>query len=140
VRDELDALKARAETLGREAFLGSVPQRTTPPAAYYLIELANGARPDDLPLSEATSAWDLALRIKSVGLTFEQALTFLADARDLLVPLGRVGQLAVAGRGVTLLFVRHEADYVDRDVSPHKHISLDTFTLSSVPADPDEES
>jgi hypothetical protein len=106
-----------------------------PPRAYYLIELADGSRPDDLPLSEATQAWSLMVRLKSVGITFEQAIAYLDAARSLLVPLGRVGQLTVTGRGVALVFVRHEADYVDRDVTPHKHISLDTLSLSSVPAD-----
>jgi hypothetical protein len=135
MRAELETLRVKVATLGRSAFLGSVPAGTMPPAAYYLIEMANGARPDDLPLSEATSAWDLTIRLKSVGLTFEQAIMYLDAARDLLVPLGRVGQLAVPGRGMYLVFVRHEADYLDRDVNPHKSISLDTFALSSVPAD-----
>src|SRR5665647_585596 len=127
-------MRVRVATLGRSAYLGAVPAGTTPPAAYYLIELATGARPADLPLSEATSAWDLAVRVKSVGVTPEQVITYLDAARTLLVPRGRVGQLVVTGRGVTLVFERHEADYIDRDVTPHKAISLDTYSLSSVPA------
>jgi len=134
VRAELEALRLKVATLGRSAFLGAVPAGTTRPAAYYLIELASGARPDDLPLSDATSAWDLAVRVKSVGVTPEQVINYLDDARDLLVPRGRVAQLVVTGRGVTLVFERHEADYIDRDVTPHKAISLDTYSLSSVPA------
>jgi hypothetical protein len=133
-------MKVKVATLGRSAFLGAVPAGTTPPSAYYLIELASGARPDDLPLSDATSAWDLAVRVKSVGSTFEQALTYLDAARTLLVPRGLVGALTVTGRGVAVVFERHESDYIDRDVSPVRWISLDTFALASVPADPDEES
>jgi hypothetical protein len=134
VRAELEALRVKVATLNRLAYLGAVSAGTTIPAAYYLIELASGARPDDLPLSDASSAWDLAVRVKSVGVTFEQAMTYLDAARTLLVPRGRVGALTVTGRGVTLVFERHESDYIDRDVSPAKWISLDTFTLSSVPA------
>lgn len=134
MRAELEAMRVKVATLGRSAYLGAVPAGTTPPAAYYLIELASGARPDDLPLSDATSAWDLSVRVKSVGVTPEQALTYLDAARVLLVPRGRVGQLVVTGRGVVLVFERHEADYIDRDVTPHKAISLDTYLLSSVPA------
>lgn len=111
-----------------------VPFGTAIPAAYYLVDLANGARPDDLPLSDATSAWSMSVRLKSVGVSFEQALTNLDAARTLLVPRGRAAPLVVTGRGVTLVFERHEADYIDRDVTPHKAISLDTYTLSSVPA------
>ena len=134
MRDELEALRVKVATLGRSAFLGAVPAGTTIPAAYYLVELASGARPDDLPLSDATSAWDLSVRVKSMGVTPDQAITYLADARDLLVPRGRVAPLVVTGRGVTLVFERHEADYMDKGVTPHKAISLDTYTLSSVPA------
>lgn len=134
MRAELEALRVKVATLGRPAYLGAVLAGTTPPQAYYLIELASGARPDDLPLSEATSAWDLSVRVKSVGVTPEQAITYLDAARTLLVPRGRVGQLVVTGRGVALVFERHEADYIDRDVTPHKAISLDTYSLSSVPA------
>lgn len=130
---ELEALRGKVATLGRSAFLGAVPAGTTPPVAYYLIELASGARPDDLPLSDATSAWDLAVRVKSVGITPEQVIIYLDDARMLLVPLGRVAALTVTGRGVTLVFERHEVDYLDRDVTPHRYVSLDTFALSSVP-------
>lgn len=134
MRAELEALRLKVATLGRSAFLGAVPSGTTPPAAYYLIELATGARPADLPLSEATSAWDLSVRVKSVGVTPEQVIAYLDAARVLLVPRGRVGQLVVTGRGVALVFERHEADYIDRDVTPHKANSLDTFTLVSTPA------
>ena len=134
MRAELEALRLKVATLGRSAFLGAVPSGTTPPAAYYLIELATGARPADLPLSEATSAWDLSVRVKSVGVTPEQVITYLDAARTLLVPRGRVGQLVMTGRGVALVFERHEADYIDRGASPHKAISLDTYSLSSVPA------
>ena len=133
MRTELEALRVKVATLGRSAFLGAVPAGTTPPSSYYLIELASGARPDDLPLSDATSAWDLAARVKSVGSTFEQALTYLDAARTLLVPRGRVGALTVSGRVVALVFVRHEGDYIDRDVTPPRWVSLDTFALSSVP-------
>lgn len=133
MRDELEALRAKVDTLPRSAWLGSVPQGTTPPAAYYLIELASGARPDDLPLSDATTAWTLSVRVKSVGISPDQAITYLDEARTLLVPRGRVGSLAVTGRGVALVFERHEADYIDRDVPPFKHISLDTYTLTSDP-------
>lgn len=134
MRAELEAMRVKVATLGRSAYLGAVPAGTTPPAAYYLIELASGARPADLPLSEATSAWDLSVRVKSVGVTPEQVITYLDAARVLLVPRGRVGQLVVTDRGVALVFERHEADYIDRDVTPHKAISLDTYLLSSVPA------
>lgn len=134
MRAELEALRLKVATLGRSAFLGAVPAGTTPPAAYYLIELASGARPADLPLSDATSAWDLSVRVKSVGVTPDQVITYLDAARALLVPRGRVAPLVVTGRGVTLVFERHEADYIDRDVTPARWISLDTYTLSSVPA------
>lgn len=131
MRAELDALKSKLETLTRPAFLGVAPDGE--PAPYYLVELASGVRPDDLPLL-GSSAWDLRVRVKSVGRTFEQALEYLTDARDVLSPNALPGSLTVAGRGVNVSFVRHEADYVDRDVTPPKHISLDTFTVSSVPA------
>jgi hypothetical protein len=134
MRAELEALRARVATLGRSAWLAAAPLDTTVPAAYYLIELASGARPDDLPLSDATSAWMLTVRVKSVGVTADQALRNLDEARTLLVPRGRVGALTVASRGVALVFERHEADYVDKDVKPYRWISLDTYSLSSVPA------
>lgn len=132
MRAELEALRTLVETLGRDAFLGSAPAST--PAPYYLIELASGRRPDDLSLSGETAEWDLTVRVKAVGRTFEQALTHLDAARTVLTPLGAVGDLTVADRGVWVRFVRHEADYTDRDVTPNLFVSLDAYTLTSVPA------
>lgn len=138
MRAELESLRARVETLDRQVFLSAVPPGVTPPQAYYLVELVNGARPDDSPLSDVTSAWDLTVRVKSVGSTFEQALTYLGAARAVLVPAGVVAPLQVDGRGVWLRFVRHEADFVDWDVSPARFISLDSYALTSVPAGAEE--
>lgn len=132
MRAELEAMKTLVGSLGRTAYLGSAPASTAAP--YYLIELASGRRPDDSPLSDETSAWDLTVRVKAVGKTFEQALTHLDAARMVLTPLGVIGDLDVDVRRAWVRFVRHEADYEDRDVSPSKFVSLDTYTLVSVPA------
>ena len=136
MRAELEAVQSALEVLGRDVFLGAVllASDEVPPDAYYLVEVAGGDRLDDMPLSEESSAWELTVRVKAVAGTSEAAMTHLSAGRDVLVPGGVFAPLTVTGRAVVVRFARHEADYVDRDVTPPKFICLDTYTLTSVPA------
>lgn len=141
MRPELEALRAALAALGRSAFLVDVPAEKPagwtgayPPAAYYVVEPVGAVRPDDVPVSGGTSAWSAPVRVKAVGVTAEQVMTHLSDARDALCPDGRPGALTVSGRGVVVVFVRHEAVFADRDVSPRKYVAVDTVRVESVPA------
>jgi hypothetical protein len=142
MRAELEALRSTLATMSsRPAFLVAVPLDkptgwvgTWPPAAYYLAEPAGADRPDDQPMGGDLAAWSALVRIKAVGVALEQVMTHLDAAREALCPNGRPGSLTVTGRGVSVVFVRHEADYVDRDVTPPKFLSVDTVRIESVPA------
>lgn len=133
MRPEMEALRsALAGISTRPAFLVLAPSGQAAP--YYLIEPAWAARPYDAPLTGDLSAWSATVRIKAVGMTPEQAMTHQAAARDALCPDGRRGYLTAPGRSVVVLFERHEADYVDLDVTPPKFLSVDTVRIESVPA------
>lgn len=142
MRAELEALKAAlAAVSSRPAFLVDVPADkptgwvgTYPPVTYYLAEPVGADRPADQPVGGDLAAWSALVRIKAVGITPEQAITHLDAAREALCPNGRPGSLTVSGRGVSVLFERHEADYADRDVTPRKYLSVDTVRIESVPA------
>ena len=136
MRVELEAVTARLVSLGLPAFLVSVelPQGAATPAAYYLVEPAGGSRPSDRGLGGATDEWSLLVRVKAVAPTPAAAMTHLSAARSALTPTGRTTPLTVTGRAVWVTFARHEADYPDRDVAPPVHLSVDSYTLTSVPA------
>lgn len=142
MRAELEALRDALDAVSsRPAFLVAVPSDkptgwvvSWPPVAYYLVEPVGAGRPEDQPIGGDLAAWSALVRIKAVGITPEQVMTHLDAAREALCPNGRPGSLTVSGRGVSVVFVRHEADFVDRDVSPHKFLSVDAVRVESVPA------
>jgi hypothetical protein len=137
MRAELEALQEAVEDAsGMPAHLIDVPSGSG--TRYCVIEPAGFARPDDLSLSGASSAWDGTVRVKAVHTLPTGAMRDLDAVRDALVPNGRLGSLDVTGRAVTLTFLRHEADDVEdvtiAETNRRLAVSLDSYTLTSVPA------
>lgn len=129
---ELTAMQAALTALGRgPAHLVTAPNSST---RHFIVAPAGGDR-GELPLSDASSVWDLPVRVKAASLTTDGAMLDLAAARDALTPSGAPGSLSVTGRAVRLVFVRHEADYVDDiTVTDALAVSVDSYRLVSVPA------
>ena len=143
MRAELEALCAAVEAgTGRGAHL--VDAGSSAGLRYYLVEPAGARRGADVPLSDATTAWDGLVRVKAVSASPAGAMVDLAAARGVLVPGGVVGLVDVADRRVTLVFVRHEADYTeDVVVAATNHrlaMSVDSYRLVSVPDGTEDES
>lgn len=110
-----------------------------PPMPYWLVEPGTGDAGPDMPVCSETESLDLTFRVKAVAGTPRAAMISSRNARRALCPMGRVSSLAVPGRSVTLLHVRHEADYVENvAVTPSLNramaLSVDTYRLVSSPA------
>jgi hypothetical protein len=143
MRAEFEALCAAIETgTGRAAHLV-----TAPPSAgtcYYLVSPAGATRGEDLPLSDVSSVWDGLVRIKAVSPSPAGAMADLAEVRAVLFPGGVVGYLDVEGRAVTLVFVRHEADYTEAvtvvTTNTPLALSVDSIRMVSVPDGTEDES
>lgn len=128
-------LKAVRDLLGANAYLTHAPLSATLP--FYVVELVGWDR-GEVPVSATSSDLDLTFRVKAAGATPDAAMNRADAARTLLVPNGVHGGLTVPGRSVTVQFLRHEADYVDRDTTlpgtnTHTAVSVDSYRLVSTP-------
>lgn len=138
MRAELDALcTAVATETGRDAHLIEPPADAG--TRYYLVDPAGFDRGEDVPLSGPGSVIDGPVRVKAISLTPAGAMVDVEEARDALTPAGSPGALTVTGRGVTLTFLRHEADIVEDLViagtNTRLATSVDSYQLVSVPDD-----
>lgn len=134
MRPHLEALRAAVATAGgATAYLGSVS--SLPALPYALLEVVAGL-PDEAALDGAPAGVDITVRVKAVALTPEAA-AHLADAiRVGLCPGWRPSRLEVSGWSTDLVWLRHEADYVDRGVTAqatntHPHLAVDSYALRS---------
>ena len=134
MRTHLEALRTAVATAGgAPAYLGSVA--SLPALPYALLEVVAGL-PDEAALDGAPAGVDITVRVKAVALTPEAAAHLADTVRVGLCPSLRPSTLSVAGWSTDLVWLRHEADYVDRGViapatNTHPAISVDTYAVRS---------
>ncbi len=128
---ELTAMQTVLTAVGRgPAHLIEAPDGST---RHYIVAPVGGDR-GDMPISDTSQAWDLLVRVKAASRSSVGALSDVSAAREALCPGGRPGSLTVDGRAVALVFVRHEADYVDDiTVGDVMAVSVDSYRLVSTP-------
>lgn len=136
MRTHLEALKAAATAAGgAPVYLGSVT--ALPAVPYALLEVVSG-RGEEGALDGAPAGIDVTVRVKAVALTPEAAAHLADEIRAGLCPSWRPSRLEVSGWSTDLVWLRHEADYVDRGVvvpstNTHPHLAVDSYAIRSTP-------
>ena len=135
MRPQIEAVRALvASATAKPAYTVSVP--ASPSYPYLIVAPAIGTA-DEATLEGATGL-DLTVTVRAVAATPDAAL-ILADVARAALGQTRAVDLSVAGHRAEIRWVRHEADYLDRDVTlpatgTHPALSVDSYRLVSAPA------
>lgn len=131
----MEAVRALvASATGKSAYTLSVP--ASPVYPYLIVAPAFGA-PDEASL-EGAHGFDLTVTVRAVATTPDAAM-ILADAARAALGRSTPVPVAVDGWHAEVSWSRHEADYLDRDVtipatSTHPALSVDSYRLQATPA------
>lgn len=104
---------------------------------WVVVETGYATEVEELPLCGTRTDLDLEVRVKSVAGLPSGALLVGDQARAVLMTGGRPTPLVVTGRIARTTWVRHETDYIDRDVTMaggvNPAVSVDTYRIQSTP-------
>lgn len=138
MRAHIDAFMAALSSLGYQRYFVDVPSEPTLP--YFLVEMATPSGDgDDLPLCGTAQNVEMTVRLKSIAAVPLGSLSLSGMARDTLTPTRRTEPLTVPSRLAWVSYVRHEADFVTRQVVLAEtnrvvSVSVDTYRIQSTPA------
>lgn len=133
MKDHLDAVKARLSGIA-PTFLGWAVNESR----YFVVTSPSWDESDERPVSTVSDALVTEVRVKAATGTFEGVVTMLRLAREELSPGGGASPLSVAGRSVSVRWIRSE--FVDADVSATatatdlpRFVGVDTYRIVSQP-------
>lgn len=132
----LKAVKAALEPL---AYSTHLVWAAEPPAQYLVLTGRAWDRPEEMPICGATASLETEFRVKAVAGTPEGAGIMLGRVRGVLSPNLAPTAVPMAGRVVTVRFLRSEFLDVDpdttiTDTNRHPGVGVDTYQLYSEPA------
>lgn len=134
---EIEAFRDAVTTAGVPCFIGQVPSTT--PMPYASLSAPSWGETDDPTVCRAGDEAAVDVRLLVTDTTESNAHTRLGLLRATLTPGLSPTRLAVAGRYVTVEWVRSEFVGTDRDVTvpgtnKHPGFGVDTYRVVSQPA------
>jgi hypothetical protein len=133
VREHLQALVTALTPVAPTA-LGESEETSLP---WIVVEVVGMDEDGDLPSCGLREDVDITVRVKSVAARPLGAVHVSDQARAALQPGDSPTRLPLPGRSAVVWRERHEADFVDRDVTLaggiHPAVSVDTYRLRSTP-------
>lgn len=135
IDEHLEAVKAQLASLGYTTWLFWADEVSR---QYVVLDGRSWDRPAEMPVAQLTDDLDTEFRVKAVAGTTSGAAIMLNRLRALLSPQLGPTQIPMAGRAVTVVFVRGEFIDVDQSTTiastgRHPAVGVDTYRLVSQP-------